>query len=359
MQRRWMAALSGLGFSLLLSMPAYAAAPSEPPPAQDCTADVECGDGEICDDGYCGPKGDTCLTDDDCGQYTFCEAGDNLTTVDAGTAESTPSETEPDPGGAGSDSGEGSDGAPPSDGGDDWAPNEGPGDGANYIARGECVANPETIPEDATCRSICDQFAACIEVYQEAGSGSSEPAPIPNPDAPSGGGDSGSSETPSVPPSEDGAPFEEPQERDENADPVEPREPTDEERAGLSKICTLLCSYGAVTQPETAGALTALDTCLDAQSVCDGQFEGCQDELETLETLFDDGPDVPDAYDDFQRGEASGTNTEAASNPQGDSQTAGDQLGDDGCAGGPNPGMPWLLLIALTALVAVRRRLHA
>ena len=301
--------------------------------APACTTDAECGDGNICDYGYCGPKGRSCLSDADCGAMARCEFSEPpQIEVSEGSGSAS----------SGSSGSEGSDGGAAPDNGAPMPPREDqeiPVEPPVGITRGECVLDVEAVPTDATCEALCEAIAACSLSTRGA-----EPTPGEATEPSPGASDSASPEADAG-----FAPDREP------AEAYEPSEPTAEEIAEFATACTAFCSYGVATQTAGYEGLGAALACVEAQASCDAIDAACEDEGAPVGEMFDALEDRVAV--DFGASDTATGGVNETGNLE-DGTPKGDQVGatptDGGCQGGAGSSLAALAGLLFVALA--RRR---
>ncbi|NUN14102.1 MAG: hypothetical protein HUU55_10760 [Myxococcales bacterium] len=233
-------------------------------PEGSCTQDSDCTDGQICVSNTCEDKGDYCKTDSDCGQFETCEF------------------TVPD--------------APGGDGTNEW---------------GDCSLDPEQIPVDPTCSSVCQTLSNCPNIIED--------------DPTENSGSSSGSAT-------DGA-----QKADEAT-----------EKAEFVAGCTLSCSY-FIASNQAVAEFQATALCVQQHaSSCEAIETNCMDEIEAADARID-------SLDDKSAGGNGGGGTTGEDNNGNQAGTTGTGTGDDergGCvaAGATGRLIPWLLLVVFGVL---------
>ncbi|PKN55992.1 MAG: hypothetical protein CVU56_18415 [Deltaproteobacteria bacterium HGW-Deltaproteobacteria-14] len=329
--------------------------------APGCETDAECGEGNICDWGQCAPRGRSCLSDSECGDFAHC-VFDDYTTVDVGTASASSTDPAPSSGG-GSASGSGS-GSSSSE--SDGAPIPDPDyDVPAYVEHGECRVDVEALPEVADCRAMCEAAAACASTGVGA-----EPTPAPayptDPSEPQRGGasdsDGGDAEAqPACDPDPSGpdgaeAGCMEPYPNDD--DDVDTSVPSEQMIALFVEQCTLICSYGVATEPTNASAVAAAVSCLSDEPSCDAMETACGAEIEAIEVMFEAVGERVDLGDGFASDNS--TSTAGTDPPRGNEDAGAQSLGatpvDNSACNGSGGGAPLSLALAMAALLLVTRR---
>ncbi len=379
-----------LEYKMVCGEEGYCAMPS----FDACESDAECDEGFHCVWGGCTETGTYCTTAADCGEYMMC-AESSATWGSSGSA-GTPSD--------------GSDGSVPSEGEGEsmeWAPVECESDADceeqglicidGYCgfhdepiepiepaeSWGECVIDPEQVPTDANCTTLCEHVGACAEAGGLASSGSAVSVPSESTDT-DGVDEQADFE---LPPDDDDESKEGQGnamacesdadcinehdgevcidgicQRDPGGGSVTITPPSAEELEEMIGMCTALCSY-AVLQNAGLDELAALNQCLEGEAndedAC-AAMDACEPTAETWgEALEDAG-----ITDDVAGAAMGGSNAtlDVAGSSGGEERPTDDQdgsgSGDDsgGCGTSHAPVIPWLVLTSLGAAALLRRR---
>ncbi|PIE16483.1 MAG: hypothetical protein CSA66_07305 [Proteobacteria bacterium] len=285
------------------------------PPA--CAEDAECGEGYICDWGSCASKGNSCLSDADCGVYTRCELdGGGASEPSSGSAEAS----------AQAGSGDSRQGAPD-------APR------AEWPERGRCVIDAEVLPVAEGCVALCEAAVACEGV---------EGAPPPRGATPPSQGDGSATPHPAPYPRDEDA------ERDQGADD----DGDDPDGVALAlEACTTACSFGVALEMPGSELVADVAACLEANG-CDAVEASCGSELEAVVEMFEAIEDVVEVgvgRAEETTSAAGGTGDEASQHGTGATAGTREGLDSDGCSGG-GAGAPWALALAALMLLALRLR---
>ncbi len=205
-----------------------------------CTQDADCPDGDICDWGYCSPKGSRCLSDAECPDMSYCD----------------PDYWDGSSGGGASGSGGGAipeaDAGPSADASGSDVPGSDVPPGETWTQWGACVVDPALVTVTSDCQALC---AAVMPCMVEGG------------DPPPPSADAGSA--PSA-----GA---------GNPDALEQ--------------CTVSCSYADTTGAFGEGDLHALLTCVTDNPACDDMVSACGAQVQAVGAALESLP-VEFAYED-------------------------------------------------------------
>jgi len=300
---------------------------------EECADDTDCAEGEVCYYWSCADAGAFCESDADCDAFSSCVDETSMSgevVVDAATSEGDDGSASDDPESDSSDE--------PSDAEPDTEEDPPPGADLGY-----CEIDPEKIPADPACGTLCETLIQCVN-FDAIGDAAD--------DGDGSGEEDGSTDEP-IPDDDDG-----------KADGPDDGPEGESEVAQCSLICSLSVALDVATQETTdLQACVAESTCDEMQTTCEPSLLAWMQVIqENLEIYGDVGSGSSELSTDDTAGGGDGERAapgpapspEAEEDSLDESGGESDQDADDGCTGAPMSSA--LFALFCMGAVTLRRR---